>query len=33
MKRAVVLVLALVIVGLVPTSADADPRWHFYTKD
>ena len=33
MKRAVVLVLALVIVALVPTSADADPRWHFYTKD
>ena len=33
MLRAVVLVLALLLVGLLPNAAEADPRWHFYTSD
>ena len=33
MKRALVLVLALLVVGLAPSPAGADPRWVFYTQD
>lgn len=33
MKRAVVLVLALLLVGLASAPAGADPRWVFYSHD
>ncbi|MCW2791912.1 MAG: peptidase [Nocardioides sp.] len=33
MKRLLVLLLTVALVGLLPSSAGADPRWRFYTKD
>ena len=34
MKRVLVLVLTVALVGLLPAAATgADPRWHFYTRD
>jgi murein DD-endopeptidase MepM/ murein hydrolase activator NlpD len=33
MKRVLVLLLTVALIGLLPAPAGADPRWVFYTKD
>jgi murein DD-endopeptidase MepM/ murein hydrolase activator NlpD len=33
MKRVLGLILTVALIGLLPTSAGADPRWKFYTND
>jgi murein DD-endopeptidase MepM/ murein hydrolase activator NlpD len=33
MKRLLVLLLTVALIGLLPAAAGADPRWKFYTKD